>query len=420
LSRFARSVVLFAVVITGGLGAASSASAVTRYAEVGGDGPPSGAEPCPLSNPCDLQASVEDASVADGDEVIVLPGTYDLGTSTLTINDRILVRGPAPGQRPLITGVGDNTVSADNWLVRVQSGMGPQVAQLRDISIASNGTNSLWVGPGEVNRVSVDHNGSFLSGACQLVTEATINDSVCLARNNGGVGLVFSLFGGSTTNSIRNVTAASVQSHGIQVFSGAGTQTLNIKNTIAVGAPTDIHTGASGGGAAVVNATNSNYSTVVEGDGGSVTPIDTAGNQSADPIFANFALGDLHQAQASPTIDAGADGVSALDLDGQGRVQGPLPDIGASEYDQFAPDTSIGQRPKKRTRSARAKLTFSSTEPGSAFRCKVDRKPYRTCASPLMLKRLKPGTHKVLVKAVDAVGNQDPTASVARWRVLES
>jgi hypothetical protein len=37
-----------------------------------------------------------------------------------------------------------------------------------------------------------------------------------------------------------------------------------------------------------------------------------------------------------------------------------------------------------------------------------------------MLKRLKPGTHKVLVKAVDAVGNQDPTASVARWRVLES
>ena len=149
-------------------------------------------QPCPLSNPCDLQASVEDASVADGDEVIVLPGTYDLGTSTLTINDRITVRGPDPGQRPLITGVGNNTVDADGWLVRVQSGMGPQVAQLRDVNIASNGTNSLWVGPGEVNRVSVDHNGGFLLVACQLAgPEATINDSVCLARNNGGVGLAY-------------------------------------------------------------------------------------------------------------------------------------------------------------------------------------------------------------------------------------
>lgn len=418
MSRFARSGVLFAVVIASALGTASHANAVTRYAEVGGDGPASGAEPCPLVDPCDLQASVEDPSVVDGDEVIVLPGTYDLGTSTLTINDRILVRGPGPGQRPLITGVGNNTVDADGWLVRVQSGMGPQVAQLSDVSIASSGTNSLWVGPGEVNRVSVDHNGSFLSVACQMVTEATINDSVCLARNNGGIGLAFSLFGGDTTNSIRNVTAASVQSHGIAVFSGGGTQTLNVKNTIAVGAPTDIHTGASGGGAAVVSATNSNYATVVEGGGGSVTPIDTAGNQSADPIFASFAAGDLQQADGSPTIDAGADGVSALDLDGQGRVQGPLPDIGAFEYDQVAPDTSISRRPKNRTRSARARIAFDSTEPGSDFRCKVDRKPYKACVSPLRLRRLDPGKHTVLVKAVDAAGNQDPTASVARWRVL--
>jgi hypothetical protein len=151
-----------------------------------------------------------------------------------------------------------------------------------------------------------------------------------------------------------------------------------------------------------------------------VTPIDTAGNQSADPIFADFAAGDLHQAGDSPTIDAGADGVSSLDLDGQGRAQGPLPDIGAFEYDQIPPDTSIGKRPRNRTRSARARLTFSSTEPDSDFRCKVDRKPYRHCRSPLKLKRLDPGKHKVLVKAVDAVGNQDPTPSVARWRVLES
>jgi len=388
-----------------------------RYAEVDGDGPASGAGACPQIDPCDLQAAVEDPSVADGDEVIVLPGTYDLGSSSLRIDNRIVVRGPDSGQRPLITGMGNNTTEADLWLVRVQSGNGPQVAQLLDVDIASYGTNSLLIGPGEMNRVSVDHNGSGFSVACQMSVEATINDSVCLAHNTNGIGIAFSLFGGDTTNSIRNVTAASVQSHGISVFSGAGTQTLNIKNTIAVGASTDIHTGASGDGATAVNATSSNYGTIVEG-GGSVTPVGTAGNQSADPSFANFALGDLHQARNSPTIDAGADGVSALDLDGQSRFQGALPDIGAYEYDQIQPETTITKRPKARTTSGRALLKFTANEPGSKFRCKVDRKPYRSCKSPLRMKRLASGRHKVAVKAVDPSGNADPSPAVAKWKVL--
>jgi hypothetical protein len=397
------------------LGMATHADAVTRYAEVGGDGPPSGAEPCPLANPCDLQASVEDASVANGDEVIVLPGSYDLGTSTLTIGDSITVRGQGPGQRPLISG----TATGFPALVEVASPSGPPPAQLLDLDISSGGTNSLLITRGEANRVNVVHNGGFLSVACQLSVEATVNDSICSASNAGGIGLVFALSGGTLSNAIRNVTAYSAQAEAIAVSSSNGSHTLNIKNTIASGV-TDVSATASATGTATLNAVGSNYSTTaVAGDGTkTITPPGTAGNQTAEPALASPVVGDFHQLPGSLTINGGADGVSALDLDGMPRLQGAAPDIGAHEYDLIAPDTTILKQPRKRTRSTRARLTFSSTESGSGFRCKVDRKQYRDCSSPLRLKRLKEGRHKVLVAAVDAAENQDQTASVARWRVL--
>ncbi len=79
MARFTKLVVLFAFATAGLLGVVSQAAGATRYAEVGGNGPPSGATPCPIEDPCALEPAVEDPSVANGDEVIVLPGTYDLG-----------------------------------------------------------------------------------------------------------------------------------------------------------------------------------------------------------------------------------------------------------------------------------------------------------------------------------------------------
>ena len=67
----------------------------------------------------------------------------------------------------------------------------------------------------EANRVNVVHNGGFLSVACYVVFEATMNDSVCAASNQGGIGLVFALSGGTVTNSVRNVTAYSSQASAI-------------------------------------------------------------------------------------------------------------------------------------------------------------------------------------------------------------
>ena len=64
-----------------------------------------------------------------------------------------------------------------------------------------------------------------------------------------------------------------------------------------------------------------------------------------------------------------------------------------------------------------AKLKFSSTEPGSTFTCKLDRKKARTCKSPKRYRNLHDGRHKVIVTAIDADGNADPTPARVRFKV---
>jgi Ca2+-binding RTX toxin-like protein len=59
---------------------------------------------------------------------------------------------------------------------------------------------------------------------------------------------------------------------------------------------------------------------------------------------------------------------------------------------------------------------FAASEAGSSFRCKLDGKPYRACASP-RLYRVKAGRHAFRVFAIDAAGNRDPTPALFKFRV---
>ena len=97
---------------------------------------------------------------------------------------------------------------------------------------------------------------------------------------------------------------------------------------------------------ATINIGNSNYraGTVdpqVNGSGRFIN--DLGSNQSADPLFANAAGGDFHQLAGSPTIDAGtADPFNGFsDFDGQPRLIGAAPDIGADEFFVAAPATQV-------------------------------------------------------------------------------
>jgi Right handed beta helix region/Disaggregatase related len=62
----------------------------------------------------------------------------------------------------------------------------------------------------------------------------------------------------------------------------------------------------------------------------------TAGNFSADPAFANSAIGEFHLQPVSPCVNAGSTALSPTnwaDIDRQARVQGGAVDIGADESD---------------------------------------------------------------------------------------
>lgn len=65
-------------------------------------------------------------------------------------------------------------------------------------------------------------------------------------------------------------------------------------------------------------------------------------------------------------------------------------------------------------------FTFSATEPGSTFRCKLDKGRFAKCHSPLRLRHLTPGRHTLRVYAVDAAGNRDRSPAIAHFTVSRS
>ena len=82
-----------------------------------------------------------------------------------------------------------------------------------------------------------------------------------------------------------------------------------------------------------------------------------------------------------------------------------------------APDTRLKKHPPKRTTQQKAKFTFNSSEAGSSFECKLDKKPFRACTSPYQ-RKVKPGKHQFQVRAIDAEGKADGTPVVFRWKVV--
>jgi hypothetical protein len=70
----------------------------------------------------------------------------------------------------------------------------------------------------------------------------------------------------------------------------------------------------------------------------------------------------------------------------------------------------------KPTRKKRVKYEFTSTEAGSAFECKFDKKDFAPCDSPKK-KKVKKGKHTFDVRAIDAAGNTDATPDEDKFKV---
>ncbi len=75
-------------------------------------------------------------------------------------------------------------------------------------------------------------------------------------------------------------------------------------------------------------------------------------------------------------------------------------------FDYVTPVAKITFGPIFKTRQARPVFRFTDTtgQPGTRFRCRVDRQRWKACGSPLRLAKLKVGKHVFRVRAVNAVG----------------
>ena len=263
-----------------------------------------------------------------GDIVSVLAGTHTLpgrvaASSGVTIQGqpgpRPVVQGPDPGPGyGLLDLQGSDillshldlsfTGPSDFALVSLQSGTG---GLLHDLVITNSGTS-----------------------AAVLLYDGTMDTVVVRST-----GTAFSDVA-ACTSTMRNVTFTGGADYAVSADAAlCGPIELTMQNTLARGTSGDVFLSAFDDGMAEVrpvalNIDHSNYRTVIKSSGApdSLYTINASANQDAEPQLVNLTLGDIHQLPGSPTIDAGtASAIGATDIDGQPRLTGAAPDIGADE-----------------------------------------------------------------------------------------
>jgi hypothetical protein len=89
--------------------------------------------------------------------------------------------------------------------------------------------------------------------------------------------------------------------------------------------------------------------------------------------------------------------------------------------DSTPPHTRITLGPASKTRNRSPVFRFvdvAGDAPGTAFFCKVDKRKWTPCRTPLKLKRLKLRPHVLRIKAVDPAGNAEQGGAKRRFKVI--
>lgn len=63
-------------------------------------------------------------------------------------------------------------------------------------------------------------------------------------------------------------------------------------------------------------------------------------------------------------------------------------------------------------------LEFTGTD-NPQFECSLDSTPFSVCTSPVTYNSLQTGFHTFKVRAVNSIGNADPTPATFEWKVLK-
>ncbi|HYH54493.1 MAG TPA: hypothetical protein VD761_10220 [Solirubrobacterales bacterium] len=86
--------------------------------------------------------------------------------------------------------------------------------------------------------------------------------------------------------------------------------------------------------------------------------------------------------------------------------------------DQTPPDTAVLSGPSNPSNRSSASFTYSSSEPGSSFQCRVGDRAFAACAaSGTTFSDLKNGRYLFEVRAIDRAGNVDSVPASYAWTV---
>jgi PKD domain/Bacterial Ig domain/Carboxypeptidase regulatory-like domain len=105
-------------------------------------------------------------------------------------------------------------------------------------------------------------------------------------------------------------------------------------------------------------------------------------------------------------------------VDGEGEADA-TPATRSFTVDSTAPETTIDSGPSGLITDPSPSFAFSSNEPGSSFKCRVDAGPATSCTSPKTLTSLGEGPHSFEVGAIDPAGNPDPTPAVRSFTITQ-
>ncbi len=82
------------------------------------------------------------------------------------------------------------------------------------------------------------------------------------------------------------------------------------------------------------------------------------------------------------------------------------------------PDTAIDSAPAATTTSRSVGYAFHASIPNARFQCSIDGQAWFTCASPFRTPVLAIGAHNFAVRAVDGLGNVDPTPAANGFTIV--
>jgi hypothetical protein len=159
------------------------------------------------------------------------------------------------------------------------------------------------------------------------------------------------------------------------------------------------------------------------------TPAATSNQSSAAFAFTATETGSTFQCQldagvwsacTSPKSLSGlADGSHTFQvraIDAAGNIDA-TPATFTWTIDASPPDTQITSAPPALTAQTSASFSFTATEAGSTFQCQLDGGAWAACTSPRSLSGLADGSHTFQVRAIDPLGNVDPTPAAFTWTV---